>query len=193
MKLIAHSFVFFCLSWAISLTANAQQWKSGTCAMNIGTNLYSVNSVTTAGATSRTATIYQASQGYACLAGTALTTLYMNRFAGTAALTGSPNLKIYLKETTAIDYGAAALDWATEIATATLVYDGNPSAIIGTTTGLKGFPLIAPFNATSGNNLAVLWEYSNAAASTGNATWEYEYNAPCVITTNSNKIGRAHV
>lgn len=164
----------------------AQQWTSGNCTMGIATNTYAPNSVTTAGATSRHAIIYQASQGYGCLAGTTLNTIYMNRYSGTIALSGTPNLKIYLQETANTDWGAGSLDWATAISTAILVYDGDPTSIIGTTTGWKAFPMSSSFAVSAGQNLAVFMEYSNAAASAGSAGWEYEYTTPCVNTGNSN-------
>ena len=52
-------------------------------------------------------------------------------------LAGTVSCKIYLKNTAAIDFGSAALDWSIESATATLVYNNDPSSVISNTRGFK--------------------------------------------------------
>jgi hypothetical protein len=54
-------------------------------------------------------------------------------------MTGTPNFKVYLKETPNLDFGAAAIDWATTITGATLVYDSNPVAASVGAAGWKQF------------------------------------------------------
>ncbi len=85
-------------------------------------------------------------------------------------LTGTVNCKIYLKNTIATDFGAASLDWATESASATLVYDDDPTDSIGNTGGFKTFISSSPFLYT-GDNLEVLVEYTQSAPATGEVVW----------------------
>ncbi len=85
-------------------------------------------------------------------------------------LTGTVNCKIYLKNTTATDFGAGALDWSTESASTTLVYNGDPTAVIGSAGGFKKFILSSPF-LYIGNNLEVLVEYTQSAPATGEVVW----------------------
>lgn len=177
------------LSLCNSKEAQAQYFQiaqcSGTPDGGLGTNVYGpMNSVATANATSRTAIIYPASQ-LAGISGSPLSAIYFYRFSTTGTMTGSPNYKIYLKEVSASDWGASSVTWATEIATATLVYDGNPAAIVGSANGWKAFPFTSNFNYSGTQNLAVLLEYTNTAASTA-ITWTYEYTASCINTGNSN-------
>lgn len=165
---------------------NAQLFQVATCNNNVGSNLYGpMNSIIAANATSRIASIYPSSQ-LTAIAGQTLTGSYFKRNAATGAMAGTPNFKIYLKEVTITDFGATALDWATAITGATLVYDSNPTASVGTSAGWKGFTFSTNFLYSGTQNLAVFLEYSNATALTSAITWEYEYSAPCISTTNSN-------
>jgi hypothetical protein len=143
-------------------------------------NLYGpMYSVATANAASRTASIYPASQ-LGAIAGTSLTNLYFHTGTGHGTgMIGSPNFKIYLKEVSQLNWGTSALNWADQIASATLVFDGNPATIIGTGGGWKNFPLISSFSYSGNNNLAILFEYSNPVASNA-ISWSYEYTSPCV-------------
>ena len=181
MKKITYLLFVFFLSWQV----NAQLFQVATCNGTIASNVYGpMNSTTNASATNRTAVIYPASQ-LVGIAGQELTDVYFKRLTAAGAIGGTPNFKVYLKETTATDFGAGAIDWATEIATATLVYDADPAASAGTTAGWKNFAFSTNFTYSGTNNLAVYMEYVN----TGNATtigWEYEYSAPCINTGNNN-------
>ena len=157
---------------------------AGTCTGGIGTTLYAPASSTNSLSTSRHAVIYPASQ-LSGIAGQTLSSLYLWKFS-TADMVGTPNLKIYLKETTATDLGASAVDWSTVSTGATLVYDGNP---VTATAGVAGWKQLVfstnfPFT-SSANNLMVLFEYVNTG-NTVNTTWEYEYTSPCVNTSNNN-------
>ena len=140
-------------------------------------------SVATANATSRIAVIYPASQ-LTAVAGTVLTNAYFHR-STTASMAGTPTFKIYLKEVSATDWGSGSLDWATETAGATLVFNGNPAPIVGNTVGWKNFPFTTNFPYSGTQNLAVFMEYNNPTASSA-ITWSYEYTSPCVNTSNSN-------
>jgi len=151
---------------------------------NLGSNLYGpMNSVATANATSRSAVIYPINQ-LSTIIGQLISNIYFNRFTTAGTMGGNPNFKIYLKEVSIVDW-AGPITWATEISGATLVYDGNPASIVGSTAGWKNFPLTNLFSYSGTNNLAVFMEYTNTASSTL-ISWNYEYTEPCVNTSNSN-------
>lgn len=176
------------LFWLLALFScfeiGAQQlWQIQSCNTLSGATYGPMNSVATANATNRTAVIYPASQ----LIGITqqnLNAIYFER-TGTTSMQGTPNFKIYLKETTAADWGTTALDWNTAIEEAVLVYDSNPSVTVGSTAGWKNFPFSTNFIYSGQNNLAVFFEYTNSTAS-GSVSWNYEYGTPCVDSSNSN-------
>ncbi len=158
---------------------------SGTPSAGIGSSSYGpLYSTASANSTNRTAVIYPATQ-LTGVSGNLLSAIYYYRFSANGALTGSPNFKIYLKEVTNTDWGANFASWADTIASATLVFNGNPAPYVGTSLGWKGFPLTTGFTYSGTKNLAVLTEYTNATASIP-ITWTYEYTSPCVNTSNSN-------
>lgn len=171
------------LMLASSLTYG-QLFEVSQCLAVGGTSYGPMHSVATANATSRHATIYPASQ-LAGIVGEELTAIYFDRDNATGALTGSPLFKVYLKEVTQSDWGAGALDWATAIDGATLVYDSNPAAAIGTNAGWKNFVFSTAFTYSGAANLAVMMEYTNPSAGT-TVNWSYEFQSPCISTTNSN-------
>ena len=177
--------IFLLLTLIYSWHSQAQLFEVATCNGGIASNTYGpMNSTTNSSATNRTAVIYPASQ-LVGISGQELTSIYFKRVTASGVMGGTPNFKIYLKETTATDFGSTAIDWSTEIATATLVYDSDPASAVGTNAGWKSFVLSTPFTYDGTENLAVFMEYVN----TGNTTtigWEYEYSAPCISTSNNN-------
>jgi hypothetical protein len=167
---------------------HAQAWTIAICSggppsVTIASTYGPMYSTATANSTNRTATIYPASQ-LSGIANTILTNIYFHK-ATAATMGGSPNFKVYLKEVSAVDWGTANLNWATAITGATLVYDGNPITILGSTTGWKNFPFTTNFPYSGTQNLAVFMEYKNTAASTA-ISWSYEYTGACVNTGNNN-------
>ena len=174
--------------WLFALFAftqvNAQLWTINSCS-NLGTTTYGpMYSLSTANSNNRTAVIYPASQ-LTTLNGQVLNSMYFQRSTATGSMAGTPNFKIYLKEVTATDWGATAIDWTTETTGATLVYDSNPASAVGSDAGWKSFPFATNFTYTGTQNLAVFFEYSNTTASSS-ISWNYEYTAPCADTANSN-------
>ncbi|MGE4514865.1 MAG: hypothetical protein AB7E26_13795, partial [Chryseobacterium sp.] len=156
------------------------------CNGTIGTNSYGTpNSNTSANAKSRGAFIIPASQLMSIADGT-ITSTYFKRLSSSGTLTSGATFKIYLKNTSATDWGSASLDWATAITGATLVYDSDPASAIGSTAGFKQFAHTANFVYTAGSNLAVFTEYVQTTAQSATINWEYEYSSPCVNTSNSN-------
>jgi hypothetical protein len=166
-------------------TSYSQLFTITECLATVDSNLYGpMYSVATAGATNRSAALYPSSQ-LTGIAGQTLNSLYYKRLTATGSMAGTPNFKVYMKEVSISDYGAGDLDWATEIATATLVYDSNPAAAVGSAAGWKSFPMSTPFVYSGTQNLAVFTEYSNTTASS-NIGWAYEFTAPCITTSNNN-------
>ncbi|KQR92497.1 hypothetical protein ASG01_11300 [Chryseobacterium sp. Leaf180] len=155
----------------------------GTCS-TAGNNSYGpMNSTTSPLSTNRTAVIYPSTQLIG-IANQQITSLYFNKVSSTD-IAGSPNFKIYLKETDNNDFGVANADWSGLITGAALVYDSNPVSNAAGAAGWKQFSLNTPFSYTSGKNLMVLMEYVNTGNST-NVTWLYDFNSPCVNTSNFN-------
>lgn len=170
-------------------SAFSQSWTINYCSsapnLNLGSNSYGpMNTVATANATNRTAVIYPSSQ-LTGIAGKEFSIMYFYKVTLPAMLGSSANFKLYLAETTATDWGTAALDWATATSTATKVFDGDPQPIADGTAGWKGFNFSTLFTYSGTKNLAVFMEYTNPSAS-NSFTWAYEYTASCISTTNNN-------
>ncbi len=137
-------------------------------------------STASANATNRLATIYPASQ-LAGIANQVLTGVYFHTGAGNSnGMLGTPSFKVWLKEVSQDDWGTGALDWATASAGATLLFDGNPAPIVGTTGGWKEFPFTGTFTYSGTQNLALFVEYTNPSASNA-VSWSYEYNSTCTV------------
>ena len=136
-------FTFTLMLLLAMFSSYSQIWTINQCGGQLASNTFGpMNSIATANASNRSAQIYPASQ-LTGVAGQNLTAMYFRRLAATGAIAATgANFKIYMRETTATDWGTAALDWSTAITGATLVYDSNPATIIGTTAGMKSFPLI---------------------------------------------------
>ncbi len=171
-----------------SIGLKAQLWNINYCSGMPGatqSSLYGpMYSVAGANATSRTASIYTSTE-LAGIAAQQLTSIYWHTENGNAAgMLGTPNLKIYLLEMTASDWGAGALDWSTAIGGATLVFDGNPAGAIGNGGGWKQFVLTTPFTYSGTQNLAVITEYHNPVASNA-IGWSYEYTSPCIAPSSN--------
>ncbi|WP_345088794.1 GEVED domain-containing protein [Flavobacterium chungnamense] len=183
---ILASLLFFIFLFQGS-TAFAQGYTVPTCSVGIASNTYGpMNSNATANSKNRTAYIIPASQ-LATVAGSNLNSIFFRRMAATGSLTGTTTFNIYLKQTTATDFGATSPTWATEIASATLVYSGTGAAEVGSTAGFKEFVFSSAFPYSGGaNNLAVYVEYTQTTAQSPAITWDYEYGSTCISTTNNN-------
>ncbi|CAD7812705.1 hypothetical protein CHRY9390_02551 [Chryseobacterium aquaeductus] len=163
-----------------------QNFTVTTCSTGVASNTYGpMNSNSTADSKNRTAFILPASQLTALNGGT-ITGTYFRRLATTGSLPAGTNFKIYLKQTALTDFGSSALDWATETASATLVYDSDPGTAVGSSAGFKQFVHTSNFVYTTGTSLAVFVEYSQTTAPTTSVTWDYEYGTTCISTTNNN-------
>jgi hypothetical protein len=174
------SFVF------ITSSVFGQDYSLPICSNGIGTNTYGpMYSSTTANYGNRTAFILNAS-ALTSIAGNTLTSIWFNRLAASGSMTGTTNFKIYLKNTSLTDFGSGNLTWATEISTATNVFDESPTTYVGSTAGMKQFPFTTNFAYNGSYNLAVYLEYTQTTAQSAAINWDYEYGSPCVNTSNSN-------
>lgn len=175
-----------CVSLMTYQTYLGQAYPVAVCSAGVSSNTYGpMNSNSTANSKNRTAFVLPASQLDAIANGT-ITSTYFRRLTTSGTLNNTANFKIYLKNTTITDFGSGAPDWATEISSATLVYDSNPDTAVGSTSGFKQFTHSANFVYTAGSNLAVYLEYTQTTAQTSTIAWDYEYGTNCISTTNSN-------
>lgn len=89
---------------------------------------------------------------------------------------GGETFKIYIKNTSALDWGTTALDWPTAITGASLVFDGAPQANVAGNAGFKKFFFSSPYtyDTTNGHNLAILVEYYQPTAQPTAVTWLYD-------------------
>lgn len=185
MKKLNFLFLFLICLFAYQ-TYEAQNFTVTTCSTGVSSNTYGpMNSNSTANSKNRTAFILPASQ-LSALGGGTLTGTYFRRLATSGSLPAGTTFKIYLKNTTITDFGSSAPDWATEISTATLVYDSDPAAAVGFTSGFKQFAHSANFTYNAGSNLAVYLEYTQTTAPSTSITWDYEYGTTCISTSNNN-------
>ena len=127
----------------------------------------------------RHAYIYPSSLYASLTNGTVLNAISFPRFTSSfsfGVLSGTVTFKIYLRNTSAADFGAGSVDWTNETSSATLVYNGNSAdiiSIVGNTYGIKKFPFINNFTYTGGN-IEMLVEYTQSAAPTGEVVWNYD-------------------
>lgn len=141
--------------------------------------------------TNRSAFIYSESLLTGMIAGSIINELSFRRANAGPALPAGNNLKLYLMNTTSDAWPTGALTW--DVSAATLVFDGDPSGIIGTTDGYKTFGLSAGF-LYQGNGLVLFSEYQQLNAPASTINWSYNtpatqpaYNANQVkYTTNNN-------
>lgn len=187
----AQSRWYLLLSFCLLLVTQfsfAQIWTISQCSglpSTTQSNTYGpMNTVSTANATNRTATIYPSSQ-LSGISNQILTSIYFHTGVGTSAgMLGTPNLKVYLKEVSNLDWGSGALDWTTASTGATLVFNGNPAPLVGTGGGWKQIPFTANFSYSGTQNLAIFIEYNNPSASNA-ISWSYEFTSPCVSGSSS--------
>ncbi len=170
---------------SISVGAN-----SGGGSSNSANNTYGPMMSNTSGALwNRHAYIYPSSLYTSLVSGTSLNAISFPRTTATftfGTLAGTVSFKIYLKNTTATDFGANNADWTTETTGATLVYNGTSAdimSIVGNSYGLKKFPFTNNFVYTGGN-IEMLVEYTQSSAAAGDVVWNYDKttNIPAYAT-----------
>ncbi len=163
--------LFFQISFSQAFITIGTNGGAGTYASSM--NMYGPFTTNTTVSWNRHAYIYPASLLTGMSANSTIDSLFFPRVSLSGLygmLSGMVNCKIYLKNTVATDFGAASLDWSTESASSTLVYDDDPTDSIGSFGGFKSFILSTPFSYT-GSNLEVLVEYTQSAPATGEVVW----------------------
>ncbi len=160
----------------------------------------------------RSATIYSGSFLTPIPVGSTITSLEWYRIASSdgVSMPSGNNLKIYLQNTTQDNFGSAALTW--DVSAATLVFNGDPSAFMGSSEGWRKLLLSAPFT-YSGNNLIIYsevmnnnslggstsinWQYSTKAQQAGFADYQMKYtvNSSTTLPTSlsSSQSNHAHI
>lgn len=188
MKKFTRSTRFVILLFVLTL---AQLMSYGQLTTTIGTgvggNSYLYAPVYTFGGanlvrTVRIAYIYPSSLLTGLNSGQNITALEWFRNNATGALNAGATWKIYIKNTSANDWGAGTINWADAIAGANLVYDGDPQTFVGgAVSGWRMINLTTPFtfNVGNGGNLAIMCEYiqPGPASSTTTINWNYDNTA----------------
>jgi hypothetical protein len=124
--------------------------------------------------------------------GNIITSLEFNRgFNNTVTMNATGTLRIYLVNLSAAttNWGATTLNWTTQAAASTLVYNANPAALInaGAKPGNVNFP-ITNFTYTGGA-LGVLVEYTQTTAQTAEISWGYENSSTITDYVNNSALG----
>jgi hypothetical protein len=189
-KLLLITSLLFAALYSYSQATTTVGSSSGAGNFITASNVYGpMTSVNTGASWNRHAYIYPASLLAAIPSGSIINAIDFSRVtsgAAQGALSGTVNFKIYLKNSSTATYGTGSLDWATAITGATLIYDGDPTALVGNTPGFKTFNATSSFSYT-GSNLEILVEYSQSAAATGEVGWGYD-NATTVAAYADNQV-----
>ncbi|MFM9944732.1 MAG: T9SS type A sorting domain-containing protein [Bacteroidia bacterium] len=112
------------------------------------------------------------------------------------AMTGNPNLKIYLRMVKNDTFPTSNLNWTNESKSSgmVLVYDANPISIMDGTSGFKNFIFNVNkfrFDTTGGKvNLEILLAYNQTTKQQSNTLWAYESNitVPSFKSKNEGKL-----
>lgn len=93
---------------------------------------------------------------------------FFRRSQGTSMDTSfNANFKIYMRNTATSNFGASNIDWVAGAGTALLVFDGNPAQYLGMDQGFVRFPLDTSFLYTSGSNIEMYIQYTQATNGAG--------------------------
>lgn len=99
---------------------------------------------------------------------------------GGISISGTCNLKIYIRTTIFSNYGNGNINWVNRSSATGMkkVYDKNPLSEIGNSNGWRRFSFNQPFvvDTTLGENLEILIEYSQSSAQQASIFWSYETN-----------------
>lgn len=77
------------------------------------------------------------------------------------------NLKIYMKNSSLIDFGTGAINWVNNAATARKVYDGNPQPFLGSAEGFITIPFDSLFTYNAGSAIEIYVQYTQSSAGQG--------------------------
>lgn len=91
------------------------------------------------------------------------------------ALQGNPTFKLYIKNTPLSTF-ATAVTWQDTANTMATVFNGDPTPIVGTSSGWVTFTLPTPL-IYDGTNLMLLMEYWQTAAALPSIVWSYDVSS----------------
>lgn len=135
------------------------------------------NTSTISNAASRYAYIYPASTLSGLLHGDTIRSIAFFRNSG-ASISGSCNMKIYIRTTVNTSYGNRNVNWVnlTQSTGMKKVYDQSPASDIGSSNTWVRFTFSSPFvvDTVFGKNLELLVEYTQASAQSESIFWSYE-------------------
>ncbi len=123
----------------------------------------------TSAASGRWAYIYSASLLTRITNGAQISSLsFFRRSPGISMPANFPcNLKIYMRNSTANDFGAGNINWETGAAGARKVFDGNPQPFLGSAEGFFTIPLDSLFTYTAGSSIEMYVQYTQSTAGAG--------------------------
>ena len=139
-----------------------------------------MNTSTSAGAASRYAYIYPQATVSSLRHGDSIRSVSFMRNGG-GAITGTSNLKIFMRTTVNNNYGANNINWVNQTGATSMkkVYDKNPISDIGSNSGWVRFEFTSPFvvDTVFGKNLEILVEYTQTSAQSASVFWNFENSA----------------
>lgn len=149
-------------------------------AFTVGNGTYSgytygpMRTPTTADYASRCAYIYAQDALGGIPHGASINSIEWNRV-GTTGMVDTSTFKVYIGLTSLHTWGAGTLDWDTVVTNTTLVFDGDPAPILGTSAGFKKFNFSTPFiyDTTVGKNIVILCDYHQQMGQSG-ITFTYD-------------------
>ncbi len=174
MKKFTFSFLFvvLCLvivsSWSMAQTVQIGNNQFPTTYTN--NNDYGpIRNLPTSSAAGRWAYIYPASLLTTITNGSQISSLsFYRRDPGISMPANfNCNLKIYMKNSSLVDFGLGAINWVTNAASAMKVYDGNPQAFLGSAEGFITIPLDSIFTYTAGSSIEMYIQYTQSASGSG--------------------------
>ncbi len=172
-----YGFILLFLAAAIRV-ADAQVIELGTGSTYTGTNAGGpANTSTFNGSASRYAYIFPQSTVSSLMHGDSIFSLDFFRNGGDS-LSGTCNLKIYMRLGPNSDYGNKNINWVNQTGATGMkkVYDKNPAADFGKVNSWVRINLTTPYVAdtTFGKNFELLVEYTQSNSQSSNIFWSFE-------------------
>lgn len=124
--------------------------------------------------------------------GDSIESIEIGRFTGLALNANGGNLKIYIKNYSASDFGAGKIAWADVINSALLAYNQNPSGDIGTADAFYKINFNNSkykFDSLVGENLLLAFEWVQTAKFNGRINWYLENSTSLIGYANNQTKG----
>ncbi len=155
-----------------------------------------VNTSTSANAASRFAYIFPQSTVSSLVHGDSIRSISFRRNGG-GALSGTCNMKIYMRTTVNSNYGLRNVNWVNLTGTTGMrkVYDKDPVSDIGSSDGWVRFVFSTPYviDTILGRNLEILVEYTQTSSQSASIFWSFENSGSISgYTANQTKFVRTN-